>query len=128
MREGEIRLLQRRALAIDSIEDIHDLIDAEVVPGDLVYRVGVFSNFVEATQAGQVPLYELTTVLVEGFEPFQQRVQPFEQELVDAYPGRVVLHPQLLPKTELLGLHVEVQIEEERLAFVEAGASPLNST
>ena len=124
MREGEVRSREGGAPAVDPVEDVHDLLNGEIVPGHLIDRVGVVADLVEAAEAGKVLLNEGAPFLVEGFEPFQQPGQPFAQELVDLDPGRVVLHAQLLPESELLGLDVEVEVEEQGLPFVESRCLP----
>ena len=125
VRQREVRLLQGRPSAVDPIEDVHDLADAVIVAGDLIDGVGVVAHLVELAQPGQVLLHDRAPVLVHLVQPFEQRVQPLPEEVVDADPGRVVLHERLLPEPELLGLHVEVQIEEQRLALVELGGCTL---
>ena len=119
VREGEVRSREGRPPAVDPVEDVDDLLDAVVVAGPLIYGVGVVADLVELAQSSQVLLDDRAPLLVELFQPFEQGRQSLLQELVNADPRRVVLHTRLLPEAELLGLHVEVQVEEERLALVE---------
>ena len=121
VRQGEVGLRERGARPVDPVEDLHHLVDAELVAGHLVDRVDVVADLVQPAQARQVGLQDLLTLGVEPGQPFEQSGERLAQELVDADPGRVLLHPRLLPEAELPGLDVEVQVEEQLLALVEAG-------
>ena len=119
VRQREVGSGEGRPPAVDPVEDVDDLRHAVVVAGHLIDGVGVVANALQAAQPGQVLLDDGPPLLVELLQPFEQGSQSLPQELVDPDPRRVVLHTRLLPEAELLRLHVEVQIEEERLALVE---------
>ena len=119
MRQRKIGRSERRPGAVDPIEDLYHLFGADVVAGDLIDGVGIGADLAEPAQAPQIAMNDPAAAVIELVAAFEQSLQPFAQKLVDADPRRIVLHAGLLPEAKLLGLGIEVEIEEQRFSFVE---------
>ena len=119
MGDRQVRLRQRRTGAIHPVEDADNFVDVIVVAGDVIDGVGVVPDRVQVGQRGEVVLQGGTLLLLQSRELAKKVAQASPKEVVDADPSRIFQHQRPLVEAEFLGLHVEVEVEEQGFGFVE---------